>query len=379
MAPATDDVTTRHHWPRTAIAVLAAALLVGTGLVYSMTRHQRPAPVRFGITDPELITEPASVQAAQLAAMKAIGVTSIRLDANWEWVQYGGRKTFDWSMLDQVVKSIRGAGMSPDLIIDGCPAWAAAAGTSGDVSPPPASPAQFATWAAQVVRRYAPEGARLFEIWNEPNSAAFWSPKADPAAYTADLKAAYASIKAADPSAFVISGGLSPELNDGTNIAAATFLRDMYAHGAKGSFDAVGDHPYSYPALPGAYHWWSGWSQMSRTTPSIRGVMTSNGDAAKQVWITEYGAPAGGPGGVGETAQAGALAQAISYAKTTSWIGGLYLYTWQDGGTDPGSYKDWFGLLTAGGSLKPAYATVAGAIGRCGRSHRCLSPRSQHR
>jgi polysaccharide biosynthesis protein PslG len=261
-----------------------------------------------------------------------------------------------------------------DLIIDGCPAWAAAAGTGGDVSPPPASAAQYAAFAARVAGRYAPEGVRMFEIWNEPNNAEFWSPRADPAAYTADLKAAYASIKAVDPSAWVISGGLAPELNDRTNIAAVTFLQAMYADGAKGSFDAVGDHPYSYPALPDTYEPWSGWSQMAQTSPSLRSVMTSYGDAAKQIWITEVGAPAGGPGGVSEAAQATALTQAIKDARTTSWIGGIYLYTWQDGGTDPDSYKDWFGLLTVGGTPKPAYAAVGAAMGRCRRSHRCPLP-----
>ena len=37
--------------------------------------------------------------------MKAIGITSIRLDANWDRVQYGGPNTFNWTSLDQVVKS----------------------------------------------------------------------------------------------------------------------------------------------------------------------------------------------------------------------------------------------------------------------------------
>jgi hypothetical protein len=241
------------------------------------------------------------------------------------------------------------------------------------VSPTPASPAQFATWAAEVAARYAPRGVRAFEIWNEPNRVGFWSPKPDPAAYTADLKAAYASIKHADPSAFVISGGLAPEANDGTNINAVDFLAAMYADGAQGSFDAVGYHPYSYPALPDSYQTWSGWSQMDQTSPSIRSVMTSNGDAAKQVWITEVGAPSSGPDGVGRAAQAAALSQAIADARTTSWIGGLYVYTWQDQGNGPSNYVDWFGLLTARGIPKPAYAAVAAALGRCGRPHRCNS------
>jgi hypothetical protein len=314
-----------------------------------------------GIADPDLVTKSPAAQARQLGYMKAIGITSMRLDADWSGVQYAGPGTFSWAPLDQVVKSVLAAGMSVDLIIDGCPAWAAAAGTSGDVSPPPASPAQFATFAGQVAARYAPQGVRLYEIWNEPNNAGFWSPAPDPAAYTADLKAAYASIKSTDPSAFVISAGLAPEANDGTNVNAVTFLQDMYAHGAKGSFDAVGYHPYSYPALPSSYQDWSGWSQMSQTSPSIRSVMTSNGNAAMPVWITEVGAPTGGPDGVTQAAQASDLSQAITDTRSTSWIAGIYVYSWQDEGTDPTNDEDWFGLVTAGGGHKTSYQAVAAA------------------
>jgi hypothetical protein len=327
-----------------------------------------PAPVTpsgakvIGIAEPDLITRSAAVQASQLASMKALGITSIRLDADWSVVQHGGPASFSWAQLDRVVRSVLAAGMSADLIIDGCPAWAAAAGTSGDVSPPPASAAQYAAFAADVAARYAPRGVTMFEIWNEPNNAGFWSPKPNPAAYTADLKAAYAAIKHVDRSAFVISAGLAPEANDGTNINAVTFLQDMYAHGAKGSFDAVGYHPYSYPALPDTFEAWSGWSQMDHTSPSIRSVMTSHGDAAKHVWITEVGAPTGGPDRVSQAAQGTDLRQAITNTKSTSWIGGIYLYSWQDEGTDPTNDEDWFGVVTVTGAHKASYKAVAAAI-----------------
>jgi polysaccharide biosynthesis protein PslG len=131
----------------------------------------------------------------------------------------------------------------------------------------------------------------------------------------------------------------------------------MYSHGSKGSFDAVGYHPYSFPELPDKRG--SAWSQMARTSPSLRDVMASHGDGRKPIWITEFGAPSGGPYGVGETAQATALTQAIDNAKKDRWIGALYLYTWQDTGTDPRSNGDWFGLLTASGGHKISYAAVA--------------------
>ena len=318
---------------------------------------------QFGMADPDLLGESASTQAAQLAAMKAIGITEIRLDANWDWVQYGGQNTFDWSQLDQAVASVRAAGMSVDLIVDGCPPWAAVSDTSGDDSPQPASSAQYARWAAEVAARYAPKGVSTFEIWNEQNSVAFWQPAPNPAAYTADLIAADKAIKKVDPSAFVLSGGLAPETNDGTDINAITFLQRMYAYGARGHFDGVGYHPYSYPALPNTYDSWSGWSQMNQTSPSIRSVMAANGDSGKRIYLTEVGAPSGGPWGVGQTAQAAEFTQAIGAAKATSWIGGIYLYSWQDEGTDTSNNEDWFGLLTAAGVHKPAYMAVKNAIG----------------
>ena len=142
-----------------------------------------------------------------------------------------------------------------------------------------------------------------------------------------------------------------------------TFLLDMYADGAKGYFDAVGDHPYSYPALPDTYEAWSGWSQMDATPASIESTMAANGDGSKPIWVTEVGAPTGGPDSVGTAAQAEELTQAIDNAKSSSWIGALYLYTYEDSGGNPGTDEDWFGLLNADGSAKPAWSAVAAAIG----------------
>ena len=56
----------------------------------------------------------------------------------------------------------------------------------------------------------------------------------NPAAYAQLLKATYPVIKAADPGATVVLGGLTG--ND------YPFLEGVYAAGGKGSFDAVGVH-----------------------------------------------------------------------------------------------------------------------------------------
>jgi polysaccharide biosynthesis protein PslG len=312
----------------------------------------------YGVSDPNLITQSATAQVQQLQAMKAMGVTSVRLEANWNGGQPNGPGSFDWAPLDLVISSIHQVGLSADLVVDGCPSWAAVSGAQGDMYAQPASPAAFATWAGAVAARYGPKGVRYYEIWNEPNLAIFWQPKPDPAAYTADLKAAYTAIKAADPSSIVISGGLGIAADDGTNYDPRTFVKDIYADGAAGSFDGLGYHPYSYPDSPDTYASWSGWSIMNQTSPSLRSIMSSNGDSAKKIWITEYGAPTSGPSSVGETGQSTDLVQAITQASELHWIGSLYIYTWADLSSLPADQAG-FGLLTDSNAQKPAYSAVA--------------------
>jgi hypothetical protein len=323
------------------------------------------AAVVYGVSDPALLTQSATVQVEQLEAMKAMGVTSVRLEANWYWGQPTGPSSFDWGELDQAVASIQKVGLSADLIIDGCPAWAAVSDAQGDMYAQPASSAVFATWAGAVAARYGDKGVKYFEVWNEPNLAVFWQPAPDPAAYTADLKVAYAAIKVVDPSAVVLSGGLAPADNDGTDYDPRTFLEDMYADGAEGSFDGLGYHPYSYPDSPDTVASWSGWSMMSDTSPSIRSIMTENGDSRKKIWITEYGAPTSGPNSVGETGQSTDLVQAISQVASLDWIGSFYIYTWSDISTLPAD-ENGFGLLTDENTQKPAYSAVTGALASVG-------------
>ncbi len=109
-------------------------------------------------------------QVQQLQAMKATGITSVRVDANWYGGQPDGPDSYDWTSLDQVVASIQEVGLSADLIIDGCPPWAAVSGAQGNQFAQPASPAAFANWAAAVAKRYDSKGAKYFEIWKEPNN-----------------------------------------------------------------------------------------------------------------------------------------------------------------------------------------------------------------
>lgn len=229
------------------------------------------------------------------------------------------------------------------------PAWARSFGTTN--KHPPLDPQHFANFVAETVLRYAPLGVHHWELWNEPNHSGFWRPCPDVASYTALLTLGSAAAKAVDPDAFVVSAGMSPATDNGCNIAPRTFLAGMYASGGQGSFDALGHHPYSYPAYPGEEHGWSAWYQMYGTSPSLRSIMEDWGDGDKPIWATEWGARIGP---VDEDTQADMLSRAYGLFGSYSWAGPLFTYTYRD--------YDSFGLVRSDWSPRPAwYAYQAAA------------------
>jgi hypothetical protein len=294
-------------------------------------------------------------------AISGSGAHWIRMDVNWDVVQRAGPTSYNWAPFDGVVRAARGHGLEVLATVLYTPPWARPAGTSANT--PPSAIADYAAFARAAALRYAPLGVHAYEIWNEPNSSSFWAPRADAARYTEMLAAAAAAIRAVDPKAFIVTGGTSPALDQGGNIAPVTFLKEIYAHGGKAAFDAVGHHPYCWPAMPGDAEWWSAWHQMSGTPTSLRSVMAANGDSGKEIWATEFGAPTDGPSGsfVGEDAQARMVTRAYDLFKSYSWAGPLFWYAARDLGTSRGTRENFFGLLHNDFTPKPAYAAFRAA------------------
>src|SRR5438132_1581089 len=75
---------------------------------------------------------------------------------------------------------------------------------------PPKDLQDYANFVRAVASRYKGR-IRAYEIWNEPNLAREWCGKPPSGKeYVQLLKLAYETIKAADPTAWIISAGLSP-------------------------------------------------------------------------------------------------------------------------------------------------------------------------
>jgi polysaccharide biosynthesis protein PslG len=292
----------------------------------------------------------------------------LRIDVNWNVIQYSGRDTYNWEPFDSIVRGVTSRGVHVLAGILYTPPWARAAGTPS--TSPPTDLAEYARFVKTVVRRYAPMGVHAYEIWNEPNVPIFWSPRPDPARYAQLLKLAYAAVKSIDRSARVLSGGLSPHgaygQIDESGMNPLTFLERMYAAGAARSFDALAWHPFNFPYGFG-FAKWSAWSQMTRTSPSARSILRAHGDGAKKIWATEFGFPTGRtPRDVTEAKQAQLLRKSLNDLVRRPWAGPAFVYSYRDSGTNERNVEQNFGVVRYDYSPKPAYRVFQSAAAATG-------------
>jgi hypothetical protein len=283
--------------------------------------------------------------ARELDGYATLGLAWIRFDIAWS-VAEPRQGVYDWGVYDRFVAKARARGLNVLAMIGYTPAWAAVAGATDDKYPP-RNANDYASFAQKVVERYASQGVKAYEIWNEPNlGCCFWKPRADPQRYAELIRAAYPRMKAADPSITVVTGGLSPAASNGTDVDPRDFLVGVYANGARGQFDAVGHHPYYGPNSVHTVKDWSSWSQMfvpkgtpgqgqhggTMAKPSLRETMSANGDASKRIWATEANMLVQSQCIDGfcatEQRQAELVKEAIDAWRSYSWAGVLTLYNY---------------------------------------------------
>ena len=300
-------------------------------------------------------------------SLKLLGAQWVRFDIEWGQIQLNNTDSFNWGNTDRVVLEAKKYNINILGTIAYAPKWARDPSCSNDFGCEPNDPKIFGHFSGVAASHYK-DSITYWEIWNEPNSANFLGPRSDVTKYIDILKAAYIEIKNANPRSFVISGGLEASV-DGVDsgISPLTFIKTLYASGANQYFDAVALHPYTYPVSPNYVAEWNSWQQMS----SIHQLMVSKGDSGKKIWITEYGAPTGGPGNnceldqlsftygsdyMSESAQKEMVQQAtLYYNQNTSWMGPFFWYSLHDNGTSRDTPENFFGLTRNDWSKKPSF------------------------
>lgn len=325
----------------------------------------------FGISLGETLSVASEAELEKtLDDIKSLGVGWIRVDMAWNSIQPTSRELFVWGPFDRIVREARERGIAVLPIITYTPQWARDESCSTTSKCPPRDHDEFAEFARVAALRYSSQGVHVWEIWNEPNIRKFWASGANYARYADMLKHAYVAIHEVDAGATVLSGGLAPTDTGRGNITAREFLEGMYEHGAGRYFDAMAFHPYSFPLGPVDLDRTNAWSQMADTEWNLRAIMRANGDTHKKIWLTEYGAPTGGPGSIAsnsthapwsipdhvtEAYQTELLVQAVQAQRAHAWTGPLFWYSYKDLGTNESTIENFFGIIRFDGTQKPAY------------------------
>jgi hypothetical protein len=339
---------------RLAVAVIGGLTLSLLPAVLSQGAAAASASVSgrdVGSQQPSIAWESPAQRDADLDTIAAAGMTWVRADFYWGSIETE-RGHFSWSATDAFVRAARARGLRVLAMPEYTPAWARSGPTD---KYPPVHPEDYAAFVRALAKRYAPMGVHAWEIWNEPNLSIFWKPRADPVAYTRLLKLAYTAIKHADPSATVVSGGLAPAGNTGRDVAPLTFVASMYEHGAKGTFDALGYHPYSYPYAP--MHK-AAWNTFYRT-PDVHALMARYHDGGKAIWGTETGFPTGSNSrAVSAATQAEYMTAEIKQWTSWSFHGPIIFFSIRDSTTDRQSLNGNMGMLYYSRAPKPVFAAI---------------------
>lgn len=336
----------------------------------SSTRSRTSGPNVGMVADITWGTSRAKIDRT-VASMAGAGVDWVRANLNWSGGEPSAKGVLNESWLrdvDYAIKRARDAGIEILMpIADGVPYWASAdpakykdaSGNHWNKYWRPRSVADYGAFVRAMVKRYAAMGVHTYEVWNEPNVSRFWPSGPNAVQYTALLAAGYKAIKAVDPGATVVLGGLSKSDYD--------YLAKLYAAGARRYFDVVAVHPYTGSVDPN----WC-WNEAGRaklakdafcSIAEVRKTMVANGDSAKPIWLTEFGwSTTSGDYGVSEATQAKYMTAALDKLSSSyPYVKNAFWYNFRNDpalGEAPDNYDANLGLLRLDFSAKPAYAAL---------------------
>ena len=262
------------------------------------TKNLKPPPAGFfGVDSQDTLDED------DYAEMAKAGVGTLRTNLVWQQTQPESGDSFDFSAFDETLRSASRNGIKVLPYLYGTPPWAAAYLDKRDCAPSctayaPTSDFALQAWGnfvSAAAERYGPGGKfwkenpgldaepiRDWQIWNEQNSKTFYRPKPDPASYEKLLGTASDAIRAVDPKATIILGGMFGTPGGGDpkrSIPAATYLHELLKNPeAKDDFDGIALHPYS-PSI----------ESVREQVEIARQEMEDSGDPDVSLWVTEIG------------------------------------------------------------------------------------------
>ncbi len=288
-----------------------------------------------------------------------------------------------WSESERVVKASNAQGIKVMARLDFQPDWARAdRATNG----PPDDYQDYANFVFALVNHFKPGAGNgvidAIELWNEPNLSREWGNAPISAESAADyvrlMCAAHEAAKRASSHVVTISAGLSPTGTMNDEAADDTvFLQWMYDAGAQSCFDVLGAHGAGYKAPPSigpdelaSDTQWGGHSSFGfRRVEMLRDVMVQNNDAAKQVWLLEFGWTSDTVHDsyawhrVTEDQKATYIVGAYKWAADNwaPWIGVMTVWNLASPDWTPAREEYWWGVTAPDGTNRPAYDALVRA------------------
>lgn len=280
------------------IALVAVAVVV-FGANGSAAQGDAAGDPFFGVASQSALT------AEELERMEEGKVGTLRALVNWPSIDPTAEPDdYDWSGIDPIV--LEAARHRIDLLpfVFASPNWVAQGLDHHDCDPEvdcglyaPRGPEAIDAWRtfiADLAARYGPGGEfweqnpeleerpiRNWQIWNEQNSETFYQPKPSVSGYADLVSAATSELRAVDPEAQVILGGMfgTPFQGEAPSIDATDYLRELYARpGFADEFEGVGVHPYA-PQISG----------VEKQVRLLHDEMLAAGEEEGEMWVTEIG------------------------------------------------------------------------------------------
>lgn len=279
---------------------------------------------------------------ADLDMIASAGFGVVRMDLSWKKVETT-RGVYDFisTGYDSLTEACRQRNIRILYILDyGNPLYESQRSVRTD-----SGRAAFAAFAEAAVKRYAGQ-AVIWEIWNEPNGAAFWQPEASAEEYCRLVKETVPRMRKADSAALIIAPAVSG--------IPLRWLEECFSRNLLYWVDGVSVHPYRKQApetVVGDYG--SLRELIRRYSPGGREIPIISGEWGYSLinWDDTPLTP---------VEQAQYLAR-MFLVNLSQHIPASIWYDWKDDGVNPENREHHFG--TVGNDLTPKLAyPVAGAL-----------------
>ncbi len=320
-------------------AVLYGGLL---GCSFQITAQTVDEPFVVGVCAHELHKGDPSGRA--YAMMRDAGITSVRTDAHWAYVERQPNQLKIEPSWQRYLKETARHGLSTQFIL-GYGNQHHGGGEKPRSEPVRAAYNRYVDFVTENLKGQV----AYYEIWNEwdvedPRDPAFTQ---DYARLIAD---AAGIIRQRDPAATVLAGAVTSQ-----GIESGFALR-LLENGLMQSVNGLSLHPYVHCR---------GWR---RNTPEawidwmaeVDKELTRAAGRPVPLYLTEMAWPSHqGACGIDETLQAAYLARAFFLARTLPNIKGMWWYDFRNDGTDKTEREHNFGLVRQDFTPKPAYPVLA--------------------